>query len=66
VKRVEVNEQQAIGPAPAPAEPVESVVQPAERRAGHRHIGDTALLALLVGVQFAWLALLVYVLFWAL
>lgn len=66
MERVEANEQQAIGPAPAPAEPAESAVLPAERRAGHHRIGDAALLVLLVGVQLAWLGLLVYVLFWAL
>ena len=69
MERVEANEQQAIGPAPAPAEPAEpaeSAVLPAERRVGHHRIGDAALLGLLVGVQLAWLGLLVYVLFWAL
>ena len=66
MERVEANEQQAIGPASAPAEPAESAVQLAERRVGHRRIGDAALLVLLVGVQLAWIGLLVYVLFWAL
>jgi hypothetical protein len=63
VKRVEANHEHAIGPAPAPAEPIAQPVP--QRTRGHR-ISDGALMALLVAVQIAWLALLVYVLFWAL